>query len=164
VQPAGLPRQAKAATVADAMSLLTQGSVADGKALFFATGGAGCSKCHRTKTSQQPGFGPDLASVVKQADPKKVIESILLPSREIKEGFAMQLVVTDEGKTITGILKEETGVALSLLQPDGRVVVVRKSTIDERISQKVSPMPSFDRLLTPRQVADLTAYLMSLKP
>ena len=75
----------------------------------------------------------------------------------------MQLIVTDDGKTLTGILVSETGTALTLLQPDGRKVVVPKGSVDERISQKVSPMPSFERLLTPGQVADVTAYLMSLR-
>ena len=76
----------------------------------------------------------------------------------------MLLVVTDGGKTHTGILKEETGTALTLFQPDGGELVVRKAEVDERLSQKISPMPSFERLLTPRQVADVTAFLMSLKP
>tara|TARA_Y100000588_G_scaffold359604_1_gene418751 strand:- start:2039 stop:2356 length:318 start_codon:yes stop_codon:yes gene_type:complete len=101
---------------------------------------------------------------VKQADPKKVVTSILDPSVEVKEGFRMLLVLTKEGKSHTGILKEETGATLTLLQPDGTELVVRKAVVDERVSQKISPMPSFERLLTPRQVADVTAFLMSLKP
>ena len=164
VRPAGLRRLERATTVAAVLPRLAQGDAERGKALFFATGGAGCSKCHRTNAKQGLGFGPDLGSVVKQADPKKVVTSILDPSVEVKEGFRMLLVVTDGGKTHTGILKEETGTALTLLQPDGGELVVRKAEVDERLSQKISPMPSFERLLTPQQVADVTAFLMSLKP
>ena len=163
VRPGGLPRLPKATTVQSVLPLLSVGRVDVGKALFFATGGAGCAKCHRIDTRQQPGFGPDLASLVKQADPKKLVRSILSPSIEVKEGFRMLLILTEDGKTLTGILKEETGTTLTLLQPDGRQVVIPKKTIDERVSQKISPMPSFDRLLTPRQVADVSAFLMSLK-
>lgn len=163
IRPAGLPRLAEATTVKSVVPLLSKGKAGRGKALFFSTGGAGCAKCHRTDTKQPPGFGPDLASLLKQADPTKVVTSILDPGVEIKEGFAMQLIVTDDGKTRTGILASETGATLTLLQPDGRKVVVPKGSIDERISQKLSPMPSFERLLTPTQVADVTAYLMSLR-
>ena len=164
VRPAGLRRLDRPTTVAAVLPRLGQASVERGKALFFATGGAGCSKCHRTDPRQGRGFGPDLGSVVKQADPKKVVTSILAPSVEVKEGFRMLLVLTKEGKSHTGILKEETGATLTLLQPDGTELVVRKAVVDERVSQKISPMPSFERLLTPRQVADVTAFLMSLKP
>ena len=163
IRPAGLPRLEKQTTVKSVLPLLSRGKAERGKALFFSTGGAGCAKCHRTDTKQPPGFGPDLASLLKQADPRKVVTSILDPSVEIKEGFTMLLIVTDEGKTLTGILASETGATLSLLQPNGRTVVVPKGSVDERISQKVSPMPSFERLLTPGQVADVTAYLMSLR-
>ena len=75
----------------------------------------------------------------------------------------MLLIVIEDGRTLTGLLKEETGTALTLLQADGRQVVIPRGSIEERVSQKISPMPSFERLLTPRQVADLTAFLLSLK-
>ena len=163
VRPGGLPRLSQATTVQAVLPLLPAGRVAAGKALFFATGGAGCAKCHRVDTKQQPGFGPDLASLVKQADPKKVVRSILSPSVEVKEGFRMLLIVIEDGRTLTGLLKEETGTALTLLQADGRQVVIPRGSIEERVSQKISPMPSFERLLTPRQVADVTAFLLSLK-
>ena len=163
IRPAGLPRLAEVSTVKSVLPLLANGQLDRGKALFFSEGGAGCAKCHRTDTTQPPGFGPDLSSLLKQADPRKVVTSILDPGAEIKEGFAMQLVVTDDGKTHTGILVGETGSSLTLLQPDGRKVVLPKKMVDERVSQKLSPMPSFERLLTPAQVADVTAYLMSLR-
>ena len=99
---------------------MSAGRVEAGKALFFATGGAGCAKCHRIDTRQQPGFGPDLTSLVKQADSEKLVRSILRPSIEVKEGFRMLLILTEDGKMLTGLLKEETGTALALLQPDGR--------------------------------------------
>jgi len=161
LRPGGLPRLSKATTVKSVLPLLSAGRIDAGKALFFATGGAGCAKCHRIDTKQQPGFGPDLASLVKQADATKVVRSILEPSVEVKQGFRMLLIVTEDGKTLTGLLKEETGTVLTLLQPDGRQVVIPKGSIEERVSQKISPMPSFERLLRPEQVADLVAWLMT---
>ena len=89
------------------------------------------------------------------------MKSILQPSLEIKEGFSTQWVLTKSGKVITGLLKTETGTQLELVKPDLARVLVKKDDIEERQSQRVSAMPSFDRLLTPQQVADITAWLLS---
>ena len=98
---------------------------------------------------------------MKQKDPQHVIKSILQPSLEIKEGFSTQWILTKSGKVITGLLKSETTGQLELVKPDLVRVVVKKDDIEERQSQRVSAMPSFERLLTPQQVADITAWLLS---
>ena len=90
-----------------------------------------------------------------------LLKSILQPSPEIKERFSTQWVMTRSGKVITGLLKTETGTQLELVNPDLARVLVKKDDIEERQSQRVSAMPSFDRLLTPQQVADITAWLLS---
>ena len=159
-QPAGLPRLPVATTTRAANTLLDKADPVKGKALFFSTKGAGCAKCHRTNAQLQ-GFGPDLSFLVKQKDPQHVIKSILQPSLEIKEGFSTQWILTKSGKVITGLLKSETTGQLELVKPDLVQVVVKKEDIEERQSQRVSAMPSFERLLTPQQVADITAWLLS---
>ena len=160
IQPAGLPRLPVATTLETVRPLLEKADPVKGKALFFATNGAGCAKCHRTN-GQVQGFGPDLSFLVKQKDPAHVIKSLLNPSLEIKEGFATQWLLTRSGRVVTGLLKSETGGQLELVQPDLARVVVNKDDIEERQSQRVSAMPSFERLLTPQQVADITAWLLS---
>jgi len=141
-------------------ALLGNADPVKGKALFFSTKGAGCAKCHRTNPQVQ-GFGPDLSFLVKQKDSRHVIKSILQPSLEIKEGYATQWVLTKAGKVVTGLLKSETAEQIELIKPDLVRVVVGKDDIEERQSQKVSAMPSFERLLTAQQVADITAWLLS---
>ncbi len=160
IQPAGLPPLPVATTLKTVRPLLSKADPVRGKALFFATNGAGCAKCHRT-SGQVQGFGPDLSFLVKQKDPDHVIKSLLNPSLEIKEGFATQWLLTRSGRVVTGLLKSETGGQVELVQPDLARVVVKKDDIEERQSQRVSAMPSFDRLLTPQQVADITAWLLS---
>ena len=160
IQPAGLPRLPVATTGQAVHALLGNADPVKGKALFFSTKGAGCAKCHRTNPQVQ-GFGPDLSFLVKQKDSRHVIKSILQPSLEIKEGYATQWVLTKAGKVVTGLLKSETAEQIELIKPDLVRVVVGKDDIEERQSQKVSAMPSFERLLTAQQVADITAWLLS---
>jgi putative membrane-bound dehydrogenase-like protein len=160
--PAGLQPLEQPTLVTDVLPLLQNANTEHGRALFFAEGAASCSKCHRTDGSQ-PGFGPDLLHLVKGNDPVQVVRSILKPSAKITEGFAMQTVLTEEGRTVNGLLREETATSLTLILPEGKTVTLLKESIEERISQHVSPMPPFDRILTPNQLADLAAWLLSTK-
>lgn len=161
ILPGSLPQLKNPTKQASAKVLLPHGDVDRGKALFFATGGAGCAKCHRLEESATAvGFGPNLDALRKQQDPVHIIRSILDPSAEVKEGFAMQYIVTLDGDVVTGILKSESGTAIELFQPNGTIKSVKVDEIDVRSTQKISPMPAFDRTLTPQQVADLVAFLL----
>ncbi|MFT5523982.1 MAG: putative membrane-bound dehydrogenase-like protein [Pirellulaceae bacterium] len=162
VQPMAIPELKTATTVAKSLQLLENADAIRGKALFFVSVGAGCVKCHRADASGKS-FGPDLQHLVKGNDAKHVMTSILQPSAHIKEGFTTQQIVTVAGKAVNGILKEQTADAITLLQPEGTTVVVKLSDIDERTSSKVSPMPAYDHLLQPQQVADITKWLLDEK-
>ena len=162
LRPAGLQPLEQPTRVTDVLPLLQNANAEHGRALFFAEGAASCSKCHRTDGSQ-PGFGPDLSHLVKGNDAVHVVRSILQPSAKITEGFAMQTVLTEEGRTVNGLLREETAASLTLILPEGKIVTLPKEAIEERVSQNVSPMPPFDRILTPGQLADLTAWLLTMK-
>jgi putative heme-binding domain-containing protein len=106
------------------------------------------------------GFGPNLEFLKKQKDPQHILESLLKPSAKIKEGFATQVILTTDGRMLTGILKNETGDAVLLNQPNGETYLVPRDQIDERFTQEVSAMPAFDRMLNPQQAADLANFLL----
>ena len=72
----------------------------------------------------------------------------------------MQYIVTVDGDVVTGILMNESGTAVLLAQPNGTTKTVKVDDIDVRATQKISPMPAFDKTLTPQQVADLVAFLL----
>ena len=160
LKPAGLKKLASPTTIEAALAALPEADPNRGLALFFAGGGAGCAKCHRADRSGL-GFGPDLSHFNSKSEPAAIVRSILEPSAEIKEGFATRTVLTNDGRTVSGLLREESELNLQLIQPDGRRVTIPKAEIEEQISQKVSAMPAFHEMLTPRQVADLTAWLLS---
>lgn len=161
LQPGNLKQLADATTQEAVTAAIPTADAQRGKALFFATGGAGCFKCHDAKPADTPtGFGPNLSFLKEQRNPNHIIKSLLTPSSEIKEGFATQVIITHDGRTITGILKHETGESITLNQPNEKSVTISRDKIDERVSQKVSAMPAFDRLLTPQQIADLVKYLL----
>ena len=164
LKPEPLPKLKVPADLTTAMSLLDplldRADAARGKAIFFAKQGVGCAKCHRADGTGKS-FGPDLAHLVQKRDPVHIVKSMLEPNAEIKEGFATQTIVTAAGKTFSGLLREETAEAVTLAQADKADAIISVSEIEQRFSQKVSAMPDFRTLLTPQDVADVTAWLLS---
>ena len=160
LKPLPLPKLVETTTIEQSLPLVETSAATRGKAIFFATAGAGCAKCHRAD-GEGKSFGPDLAHLVEKRDPVHIVKSMLDPSSEIKEGFTTQAIVTKAGRTISGLLRAQTAEALTLAQSDGPDIVIRIADIDERFSQKVSAMPDFRTLLKPQDVADVTAWLLT---
>jgi putative heme-binding domain-containing protein len=121
---------------------------------------AGCVKCHTT-VLQNTLLAPSLKGIAAQKV-DYLIESVLYPSKVIKTGFETETVVTRNGKSISGLVKDE-GKFIRVLHLD-HDVRISKADIEERAVQKISIMPEGQETqLSRREFADLIAYLMTLK-
>jgi putative membrane-bound dehydrogenase-like protein len=158
VQPQPLQKQETSATVEQALALLETADPARGELLFRHVSGAGCFKCHSLDAARNV-FGPNLGGVGLRANHRHLVQSIIEPSAVITEGFTMQTVLTDDGKTYSGVLLEESGLSVSLGMSTGERVDIPKSQIEERRTSRVSAMPSMANILSPQQVADVAAFL-----
>jgi putative membrane-bound dehydrogenase-like protein len=119
-----------------------------------------CTKCHTTVTQNTP-LAPSLKGIALQK-PEYLIESVLYPSKIIKTGFESETIVTKNGKSISGLVKDE-GKFLRVLNLD-QDIKIAKEQIDSRRVQKVSIMPEGQEAqLSRREFVDLMAYLMTLK-
>ena len=76
------------------------------------------------------------------------------------------VVLTDEGKPITGLLAEDGPEALVLRDPaqDGKLVTIPKDEIDERENspQSVMPVGLVNQLGNRQQFLDLMRYVMEI--
>ena len=149
-----------ASSVESALAAMSDASADRGRLLFLSKGGANCTICH-----QMEGYGnihaPDLGDIGTRADARTIISSILEPSADITEGFALQSVTTKSGAGYAGILLDETGLTLRLAQVNGDVITVETKDVVQRRSVDLSAMPAiYKAMLTPQQVADLAAYLL----
>jgi putative membrane-bound dehydrogenase-like protein len=121
---------------------------------------AGCTRCHTTATQTTP-LAPSLKGIAAQK-PEYLIESVLYPSKVIKTGFESETVITKEGKSLSGLVKDE-GTHLRVLNLD-RDERVAKSDVERRSVSRVSIMPEGQEAqLSRREFADLIAYLMTLR-
>ncbi|RLS76595.1 MAG: hypothetical protein DWI03_08825 [Planctomycetota bacterium] len=151
---AGTDRQAYDRLVAS----LPPGDAARGHDVY-ASKKAACTTCHAMAYVGGQ-FGPDLTRIGGIRQPRDLLEAILLPSASFVRSYEPVTVITVDGRTASGILRDQTAT---------EVVVQTGPTASERIPRDavesiepgtVSPMPrGYDTLLTPQELADLVAFL-----
>ena len=144
-------------------ALATAGQAKRGETLFRDTKGLACVKCHAV--GGQGGLvGPDLSSVGVKYPKGEIITAVLNPSAKIALGYEPTTIATVDGKTINGIVKNETKDFVEIEDADAKRLKLPKADIDERKPSTVSIMPiGLAEGLTKQDFADLIAYLESLK-
>jgi hypothetical protein len=71
--------------------------------------------------------------------------------------------VTREGRTVTGRRVNEDTYTLLLADDNGALMALDKSSLRQYEIVKVSPMPSYKERLEANELADVFAYLLSLR-
>jgi putative membrane-bound dehydrogenase-like protein len=144
-------------------ALSQKGSVAAGRQIFFNSAGVACSQCHVVR-NEGGRVGPDLTTAGTQFSRRELAESILFPSKAVREGYAAITVETKDGESFSGLLKGETAEEVQLVDSVGQLHRIPKPRISSRQSSALSLMPEgLHTALTLEQFADLLAYLESLK-
>jgi putative heme-binding domain-containing protein len=138
----------------------TSGDAAQGRKLF---GSLGCVKCHAITADQKGGGGPSLAEAKRRFTVPHLVESVLLPSKQVAEPFRGTTIVMADGRTLSGLITSENAQEIELLLPDATRRVVRVSEIDQRERSPLSPMPQ-GLVKTPDELRHLLAYLLSERP
>lgn len=118
-----------------------------------------CAKCHRLFGTGGT-MGPDLTGG-QRANINYLLENIIDPSAQVSPNFKMSIVVTTDGRVITGIVVQKTESAIQLNTPTGSVSLPMEE-VDELRESQLSLMPEgqIDVLPRPEAIA-LIKYLMS---
>ncbi len=159
---ATLAAENRAALVAD---VTRRGDPARGSTIFH-TRHLTCVQCHVSGTGASP-LGPNLAAmppgVPREQLVAHLVESILAPSAVIRPEVRGVTIVTDEGRSLTGLVVRETADELVLRDAatGGGETSVPIRAIDERIASAQSLMPAgLPNLLRDRsEFLDLVRYL-----
>lgn len=139
------------------------GSVDLGHKLFTDATGINCIGCHRV-AGQGGDVGPDLSGIGAQSDRRALAESILFPSRVVREGYQRTVVELRDGDEMAGLVKSETTDTLTLRDAAGQLQVIRKADVRERRQTPDSMMPEgLQTGLSLDEFRDLIAYLASLR-
>ena len=153
-----LARPDRGGALARGRKALELAGVSDrGKGVFVKA----CATCHRAE-GQGAQVGPDLATVAGRS-PEDLLVHILDPNREVAANYLNYSVVLKDGRTLSGLIAEESAGALTLKRAEGATDVVLRGQIEEIASTGLSLMPEgLDQGVEPQALADLIAYIRSL--
>ena len=142
---------------ADAVAL---GDAPRGRAVF--EGAGDCLRCHRVG-AEGPRLGLDLTSIGARRAASALRRTLLDPSGTMRPIDRPITLVTRDGATFTGRRLNEDTYTVQIIDDAGRLRSFDKSDLERLDLSAESPMPSYGELLAPEELADLLAYLMSLK-
>ena len=141
----------------------SRGDAARGRVIFLDEARAACIRCHRL-AGRGGEVGPDLTGLSRSLSPSKLLEAVVAPSKEVKEGFATWVAVTRAGQVYSGIKVEETRDRLVVRSPEGRDVTVAKGDLASVERSATSLMPDgVASGLTLAELLDLVALLLDEK-
>jgi putative heme-binding domain-containing protein len=133
-----------------------RGSAEQGKAVFARL----CAQCHRAGDEGHQ-VGPGFASLAHRSA-EDLVSNILDPDLAIHPDYVAFEVATTNGEREVGLIANETGEAVELLQAGGERRVVPRQLIVSMTSTGRSLMPAgMEQGLEPRDLRDLVAFIQS---
>ena len=135
-------------------------SAGRGKAIYEGKGG--CANCHRVGTEGSR-TGPSLSDIGSQRRAVELEQSLVNPDAEVLPQNRYYRVTTKAGETVTGRLLNIDTFTLQLIDAKGTLRSFQKADLQSSAFVEKSPMPSYKDKLSQQELADLVAYLVSLK-
>jgi len=141
---------------------LEGGDVENGRRIFFEKAEVSCLKCHKVR-GQGGEVGPIMDTVGGHKTREYLLESLVVPNKEIAPGFAQVLLQLKSDVIESGRIEVETDDQVALILADGTRKKIAKKDIQAR-KVGMSPMPEdLVKKLSKRDVRDLVEFLASLK-
>ena len=136
---------------------LSHGDVPAGRAVFARL----CANCHQLFGDGRK-VGPDITGAQRN-NLDYLLENLVDPSAQVSRDFQMEVVQTESGRVVTGLVKSETNAAITISTIESDIVIP-VDEIEVRRKSDVSMMPEGQlKTLTFTQTRDLFAYLGNAK-
>lgn len=143
-----------------AEEVATHGDPARGEAIYRRER-MQCLNCHAIGGAGGL-VGPDLVSIGASAPVDYLIESLIDPSKKVKENYHSVVIQTDEGQVITGIPIRQSDRELTLRNVDDKQIVVPLDSIEaKRDGRSLMPNGLVDSL-TREELVHLVTFLSKL--
>ncbi len=121
-----------------------------------------CAKCHRVE-----GVGHELApnlAAMKTRGADSILVNVLDPNREVNPQYVNYLALTEDGRTLTGLIAAETATSVTLRRGDNQSDTLLRTDIAALQSTGLSIMPEgLEKELDQQALADVIAFLMTAK-
>jgi putative heme-binding domain-containing protein len=138
-------------------TLAAAGDVSRGRQVFQKI----CASCHRLDGVGHE-IGPNLATF-RNRGAEAILINVLDPNREVNPQYVNYVLVTGDGRSVTGMIAAETANSVTLRRADDLTDTVERADIDELRSSGVSIMPEgLEKQIDQAAMADLLAYLLQV--
>ena len=122
-----------------------------------------CGQCHKMH-GEGAEVGPDITRNGRN-DWMQLLYNVFDPSQVIGPGYQARVLVTTEGRVLTGLAVEESDQRVVLKIQGGKIESIPRTQIEEYKVSEVSMMPEqLEKQLKPQEIADLFSYLALDKP
>jgi putative heme-binding domain-containing protein len=138
----------------------SSGNAARGKTIFEGKGG--CLGCHRV-ADKGSHAGPNLSEIGLQRRVAHLETSLTNPSAEVLSQNSGVVAVTKSGETIRGRMLNADTHAVQIMDPNGNLRNIQRDGLSSFTQDLKSPMPSYKDSLTAPELADVVAYLITLR-
>ena len=149
-----------------AKEALAKGDAANGKNVFQLPL-ISCTACHAVdgvRGAVTSVKGPNLSAVAAGLPIDLLVESVLWPARQIKEGYAATTVITKDGRVLSGFAHSENKTVLRVRDlATGKIATVQTVQIKQRIRGGTVMPPGLTASITRTELRDLIKYLSTLK-
>jgi len=147
----------RAAVIASYMDATKKaGDATKGKSVFSTI----CISCHQAGGIGMD-VGPSLADV-KVKPPEGLLSDILDPNRMFEARWTAYQIDTNDGRSLSGLIANETNDAIELVMMGGLRETVSRSAIKDMKSLDRTLMPEgLEAAITKEQMSDLMAFLRS---
>jgi len=136
------------------------GDAERGRALF--EGRADCAQCHRVN-GRGPRTAPDLSDIGAIRTLAALQRALLSPNEALLPIHRPVRVVTEDGETLRGRRLNEDTYTVQLIDEHESLRSFNKASLRELVVETTAAMPSYADRLTEDELADVIAYLVSLK-
>lgn len=120
-----------------------------------------CANCHQI-AGQGAQVGPNLDGIGNRGL-DRLLDDILLPNQNVDAAFRASLISTVDGRLYNGFVRtaEPQSSQVTIVDSQGKVLVIREDEIDEQKMTRVSPMPAnFSETIPQQDFIDLISYLL----
>lgn len=124
-----------------------------------------CRQCHDASDRSEQ-LGPDLSRWEKPASDAQLVDAVLRPSKQIREGYESLTLLTGDGRTVVGLVVED-GDRITLRDPTepGKLQHFQRDDLEAVAVNKNSLMPQalVNQLSSRQQFLDLVRYLIEIR-
>ena len=147
--------------------VLAEGDPEAGK-LVFNSSLTNCTACHFVGPgpvdTKEYFKGPELSAVSAGLPVDLIIQAVVWPARQIKEGYELTTLYLDDGRVLSGYITRRAHLTVTIRDlGSGREIVVDRDAIEDFDKQGTAMPAGFTRVLSRDQLRDLVAYLVTLK-